>query len=132
MWIRSSKLEMATIGPIVRNEVFFFVVILGVAALVVLREWFSAEQPAEEAARIPPSGDARMGVPPAAALEFRGGDFVRRGGGFVGGEFVYARAAAAPPPREGLTARGQSGAHSAVRSDGFEPAFLYRGCERHA
>src|SRR6202043_107981 len=46
MWIWSSKKEMATIGPIVRNEVFFFVVILGVAALVVLREWFSAKKPA--------------------------------------------------------------------------------------
>ncbi len=42
-WIWSSKMEMATIGPIVRNEFFFFVVILGAAALVVLREWFSAQ-----------------------------------------------------------------------------------------
>src|SRR5271167_3097724 len=46
MWIPSSKTEMATIGPIVRNEVFFFVVILGAAALVVLREWFGARRPA--------------------------------------------------------------------------------------
>ncbi len=45
MWIPSSKFEMATIGPIVRNEVFFFVLILGAAALVFLREWFSAKQP---------------------------------------------------------------------------------------
>lgn len=45
MWIWSSKTEMATIGPIVRNEVFFFAVILGVAALVVLREWFGARRP---------------------------------------------------------------------------------------
>ncbi|MGH8336074.1 MAG: FTR1 family iron permease, partial [Gammaproteobacteria bacterium] len=35
-WLPSSKQEMATIGPIVRNEYFFFVVILGVAAIVVL------------------------------------------------------------------------------------------------
>src|SRR5208282_3126281 len=47
-WIWSSKTEMATIGPIVRNEVFFFAVILGVAALVVLREWFGARKPAED------------------------------------------------------------------------------------
>ena len=39
MWIWSSKREMALVGPIVRNEVFFFAVILGVAALVVLREF---------------------------------------------------------------------------------------------
>ena len=37
----------------VRNEVFFFVVILGVAALVVMGEWFSARRPAEEAAANP-------------------------------------------------------------------------------
>jgi len=48
MWIWSSKMEMATIGPIVRNEVFFFAVILGVAALVVLREWFGARRPPED------------------------------------------------------------------------------------
>ena len=48
-WIWSSKFEMATIGPIVRNEVFFFVVILGVAALAVLREWFAASRPAADA-----------------------------------------------------------------------------------
>jgi high-affinity iron transporter len=53
MWIWSSKTEMATVGPIVRNEVFFFVVILGAAALVVLREWFSARQPAPDPALNP-------------------------------------------------------------------------------
>ena len=45
-WIWSSKTEMATIGPIVRNEFFFFVVILGVAGLAILREWFAASKPA--------------------------------------------------------------------------------------
>jgi FTR1 family protein len=53
MWIWSSKMEMATIGPIVRNELFFFVVILGAAALVVLREWFSGKRPAEDASLNP-------------------------------------------------------------------------------
>src|SRR5580704_13050172 len=48
MWIPSSKTEMATIGPIVRNEVFFFAVILGVAALLVLREWFGIRRAADE------------------------------------------------------------------------------------
>ncbi|HWF39148.1 MAG TPA: Fe-S-containing protein [Candidatus Acidoferrales bacterium] len=52
-WIWSSRWEMATIGPIVRNEVFFFVVILGTAAIVVLREWFSAKRPAPDAAANP-------------------------------------------------------------------------------
>src|SRR5271169_248158 len=47
MWLPSSKAEMATIGPIVRNEVFFFAVILGAAALAVLREWLAAQKPAD-------------------------------------------------------------------------------------
>jgi high-affinity iron transporter len=42
MWLPSSRLEMAYIGPIVRNEVFFFTVILGAAALLALREWMAA------------------------------------------------------------------------------------------
>src|ERR1700758_1723595 len=41
-WLPSSKAEMAVIGPIVRNELFFFVFIFGAAALLILREWQSA------------------------------------------------------------------------------------------
>jgi high-affinity iron transporter len=40
-WLPSSKTEMAIIGPIVRNELFFFVFIFGAAGLLVLREWQS-------------------------------------------------------------------------------------------
>ena len=43
-WLPSSKTEMAMIGPIVRNELFFFVFIFGAAALLVFREWHSAKQ----------------------------------------------------------------------------------------
>ena len=42
MWLPSSRVEMAWVGPIVRNEVFFFGVILGAAAILVLREWMAA------------------------------------------------------------------------------------------
>ncbi len=41
-WLPSSKAEMALLGPIVRNELFFFVFIFGAAALLVLREWQAA------------------------------------------------------------------------------------------
>ncbi len=44
MWLPSSRMEMAVIGPIVRNEVFFFTVILGAAALLALREWMAASR----------------------------------------------------------------------------------------
>jgi high-affinity iron transporter len=47
-WIPSSRGEMATVGPIVRNDVFFFVVILGAAAILVLREWLVASHKAPE------------------------------------------------------------------------------------
>src|SRR2546428_12340933 len=40
-WLPSSKQEMAFIGPIVRNELFFFVFIFGAAALLILREWLA-------------------------------------------------------------------------------------------
>ena len=43
-WLPSSKREMAIIGPIVRNDLFFFVFIFGAAVLLILREWQSASQ----------------------------------------------------------------------------------------
>jgi len=105
MWIPSSKLEMSTIGPIVRNEVFFFVLILGAAALVVLREWFSAKQPVAEKAANP------------AARRMREYEFRRqRRWSFAAailcvavvvsfaGDYVYGRVAAAPSPARMLTA----------------------------
>ena len=42
MWLPSSRVEMAYIGPVVRDEVFFFTIILGAAALLALREWSAA------------------------------------------------------------------------------------------
>ena len=50
-WLPSSKQEMALIGPIVRNELFFFVFVFGAAMLLLLREWQSAahEKSAKEA-----------------------------------------------------------------------------------
>src|SRR5438477_4159283 len=37
--LRSSKREMAMIGPLVRNDLFFFITILALAAIMVLMEW---------------------------------------------------------------------------------------------
>src|SRR4029077_2766100 len=50
-WLPSSKQDMALIGPIVRNELFFFVFVFGAAMLLILREWQSAthEKSAKEA-----------------------------------------------------------------------------------
>src|ERR1700678_3652148 len=106
MWIPSSKTEMSTIGPIVRNEVFFFIVILGAAALVVLREWFSAKKPA-------PAEPANPAERRMREWEFRR----QRRWSFAAAvlcvgvvlsfaaEYVYARAMAAPVQAEPLGAR---------------------------
>jgi high-affinity iron transporter len=104
-WIWSSKWEMATIGPIVRNELFFFVVILGAATLMVLREWFSAKKPA---------ADAQLNSAERRRLEW---EFRRqRRWSFAAAilciavvlsltaEFVYARAMNAPSPARTLVA----------------------------
>ena len=105
MWIPSSKAEMALIGPIVRNEVFFFVIILGFAALVVLREWLSAKDPASEKQLNP------------AERRMREHDFSRqRRWSFAAAllclvivfsfavEYVYGRVSAAPVPARAMTA----------------------------
>ena len=74
MWLPSSRVEMAYVGPIVRNEFFFFTVILGAAALA---------RPARMDGRARPGGgecagrggtpSARMGAPQAAPLGVRFG-----------------------------------------------------------
>jgi len=109
-WLPSSQREMALIGPIVSHEIFFFVLIFGVAVLLVLREWFSAgaaeaSQPAAEAAANP--------------AERRRREFERRrqrrwmllaaGSCLIvvlalTADFVYAQVAAAPPPAQTITA----------------------------
>ncbi len=108
MWIPSSKREMALIGPVVRNDVFFFVVILGAAALLVLREWLAMSP---------------RNVPDAAAndAERRRWEWERRkqrrwmfAAAFtclavvlaLTADFIYARAVAAPPQARLLTASG--------------------------
>jgi high-affinity iron transporter len=105
MWIPSSKTEMSTIGPIVRNEFFFFVIILGFAALVALREWLSAKDPASDKNLNP--AERRM-----REHEFRR----QRRWSFAAAvlclmivfsfaaEYVYGRVAAAPVPAKALVA----------------------------
>ncbi len=114
MWIPSSKAEMATIGPIVRNEVFFFVIILGFAALVVLREWFSSKDPAADKKS---GADANSADTNPADRRMRQYEFRRqRRWSFAAailcvgvvfafaGEYVYGRVAAAPVPAKALVA----------------------------
>ena len=116
-WLPSSKQEMATIGPIVRNEYFFFVVILGVAAIVVLREWFALHGGEADGK----GGGAALDAPVnPAEKRLREHEYRRRRGwSFAAAflclavilsltaEFVYTRASAAPPEAEHVTAVGK-------------------------
>jgi len=106
-WLPSSQREMALIGPIVRHEVFFFVLIFGVAVLLVLREWFSAapaqasaeENPAERRRREFERRRARRWMLLAATSCL----VVVLG---LTADFVYSQVAAAPPPATVVTAQG--------------------------
>jgi len=98
-WLPSSKTEMAMLGPIVRNELFFFVFVFGAAALMIFREWQSAtntKPPAEGA------NDAERRLAEAqgrkqrrwmmlAAVTSLGVILV------LTADFIYARVNAAPP-----------------------------------
>jgi uncharacterized membrane protein len=109
-WLPSSRQEMAVVGPIVRNDIFFFAAILGVAAVLVLREWLGLR---------PAPG--RAGAEAANEAERRrllwerrkqGRWMIAAGSAFVAvmllltADFLYARAAAASPEAQTLEAEG--------------------------
>jgi uncharacterized membrane protein len=121
MWLPSGKNEMALVGPIVRNDVFFFVLILGTAALLVLREWLAL-----------PRGATPVQAPNDA--ERRRISWERRKQSYwmfaaatafllvilaLAADFVYAQVAAAPPQAQTLTAKdSQVRIPTAAVSDG--------------
>jgi FTR1 family protein len=107
-WLPSSKQEMALIGPIVRNELFFFVFIFGAAALLVLREWQSAshDKAAKEAA-----GEAEKRLLESQNRRQRRWIIAAAGACLVvilvlTADFIYARANSAPPSARAVTAMG--------------------------
>lgn len=103
-WIRSSKQEMAIIGPIVRNELFFFVFIFGAAILLILREWLT------------PSSQKTSGMNEAEQRLFEAQRRRQRRWMITAAtaclavvlvltaDFVYARANSAPPASHKITA----------------------------
>jgi FTR1 family protein len=107
-WLPSSKQEMALIGPIVRNELFFFVFVFGAAMLLILREWQSASH--EKSAK------AAMGDAERRLLESQN----RRARRWMmastiacltvilvlTADFIYTRANSAPPVSRAIAAVG--------------------------
>ena len=119
-WLPSSKTEMAIIGPVVRNELFFFVLIFGAAALLVLREWQTVShskggkpgepKPAinEAERRLLDSQNRRqrnwmMAAATACLLVIL----------VLTADFIYARATSAPPSRAAARSR-RGGARRSV------------------
>jgi high-affinity iron transporter len=105
-WLPSSKAEMAMIGPIVRNELFFFVFIFGAATLLILREWQSASH-AAAAKEIAGEAEKRL----FDSQNRRQSRWMIAAAGaclvvilVLTADFIYARANSAPPSARTLTA----------------------------
>jgi uncharacterized membrane protein len=107
-WLPSSKTEMAVIGPIVRNELFFFVFIFGAAALLILREWQSASH---LAAAKQVTGQAERRLVEAQNRRQRNWMIAAASACLVvilmlTADFIYARAGSAPPAIAAIAAHG--------------------------
>jgi len=107
-WLPSSKAEMALIGPIVRNELFFFVFIFGAATLLILREWQSASH-AAAAKEI--AGEAEKRLLESQNRRQRRWMVAAAGACLVvilvlTADFIYARANSAPPSARAVAAVG--------------------------
>ena len=107
-WLPSSKAEMALLGPIVRNELFFFVFIFGAAMLLILREWQSASR-AKVAKEI--SNDAERRLLESQSRRQRRWMIAAAVASLavilvLTADFIYARANSAPVPARALQADG--------------------------
>lgn len=106
-WLPSSKGEMALIGPIVRNEIFFFVFIFGAAVLLILREWLTASHARMESA----ANDAERRL--LATQQRRQRNWMLAAASaclavilLLTADFIYAKANSAPPAARAVAARG--------------------------
>jgi len=109
-WLPSGKQEMAIIGPIVNNEIFFFVFIFGAAVLLILREWLTASQAKVEAA----ANDAERRLLRSQQRRTRNWMLAAASACLavilvLTADFVYARANSAPPSARAVAAGGADG-----------------------
>jgi high-affinity iron transporter len=109
-WLPSSKQEMALVGPIVRNEIFFFVFIFGAAVLLILREWLTASHAKVTAE----ANDAEKRL--LATQQKRQRNWMLAAASaclavilVLTADFIYVRANSAPPTARAIAAAGASG-----------------------
>ena len=128
--IPSSKREMAIIGPIVRNDLFFFVTIFALAALMVL---FDAKrrqpvpEPASPAERRKAAWTARKERFWMASVYVFSFLFIT----LVTAEFIYAKSVSALSPATEVTFHQRSGKDSASAGFRWRPAPLSGAGEWH-
>ena len=126
----SSKTEMAIIGPIVRNDLFFFITILALAALMVLFEvkrrqpGVLPESPAERRKAIWSARRERLWMASVYASSFV---FIV----LVTAEFIYTKSVSALSPCHGSYFREWPTQHSAHPGSRWRPASLRRAGKRH-
>jgi high-affinity iron transporter len=108
-WLPSSKQEMALIGPIVRNEIFFFVFIFGAAVLLIFREWLTASHSKIAAAAT--EAEQRL----LSAQQRRQRNWMIAAAAaclavilVLTADFIYARANSAPPSARAIAASGRA------------------------
>jgi high-affinity iron transporter len=108
-WLPSSKAEMAMIGPIVRNEIFFFVFIFGAAVLLILREWLTASHAKVAAAVEMNDAEKRL----LASQQRRQRNWMIAAASaclavilVLTADFIYVRANSAPPSARAIAASG--------------------------
>src|SRR6202007_2205656 len=107
-WLPSSKAEMAILGPIVRNELFFFVFVFGAAMLLILREWQSA---AHEKSAKAAAGDAERRLLESQNRRARRWMMASTVACLtvilvLTADFIYTRANSAPPVSRSIAAVG--------------------------
>lgn len=98
-WIPSSKTEMAILGPIVSNDLFFFIFVLGAVIVLIFREWqtvthskaFTAAKSDAER-RLVESRNRRQRAWMIAAASMSLAVILA-----LTADFIYARVSAAPP-----------------------------------
>ena len=114
-WLPSSKQEMALVGPIVRNEIFFFVFIFGAAVLLILREYMTAKHARVEAAAVgAAANDAERRL--LASQQRRTRNWMLAAASaclavilVLTADFIYVRANSGPPSARAIAAGGTGG-----------------------
>ncbi len=107
-WIPSSKAEMAILGPIVRNELFFFVFVFGAVVMMIFREWQNASHAKPPAAplndaerRLMEAKNRRQRLWMMAAAVASLGVILA-----LTADFIYAQVNATPPQAQPVQAIG--------------------------